>query len=153
MKPAFLALALFASSAAAEALSKAGDVLKNREALDGRSLCAAGKVVALDEKFGRATGKHLFRAQLDDGTGILQVFAFGYFPKVAAGEPIEACGRYNKAKLHKNGVIYKDEIEAVVILKGSGIDAGLVDIVDDKIVPRTKGTVSAQATRPPSPKP
>lgn len=145
---AMLALAL---PAAAEPISKAGDILKNRGALDGRALCAVGKVVELNERFGRVTGKHLFRAKLDDGTGVLQVFAFGFFPKVANGESIEACGRFNKAKRHRNGVVYLDEIEAVAILKGAGIAAGVVDIVEDRIVPRAKGTASPQAARPPSP--
>lgn len=74
-----------------------------------------------------------------------RVFAFGFFPKAAKGERIEACGRYNKAKLHKNGQIYKDEIEAVAVLKGAGIAANKVDIVDDKVVPLVKGAASPQA--------
>jgi len=146
-----LALLLLALPASAEPISKAGDVFKNREVVDGHVICAVGKVVEVDERFGRVTGKHLFRAKIDDGTGVLQVFAFGYFPKVAVGEPIEACGRYNKAKLHRNGVVYRDEIEATVILKGAGIASGLVDIVNDKVVPRAKGTTSAQGVRPPAP--
>ncbi len=145
-------LLAFALPASAETISKAADVLRDRDALDGRTICATGKVVDLDEKFGRATGKHLFRAKIDDGTGILQVFAFGYFPKITAGEPIEACGRFNKAKRHRNGVIYKDEIEAVAVLKGAGIGAGLLDIVGDRVVPRAKTVASAQAARPPTPR-
>lgn len=145
-----LALAL---PAAAEPITPAGDAVKGRDALDGRALCAAGKVVELDERFGRVTGKHLFRAKLDDGTGVLQIFAFGFFPKVADGERIEACGRFNKAKRHKNGVVYENEIEVVSILKGAGIGAGKVEIVGDRVVPVAKGKVSAQASKPPSPAP
>ncbi len=144
-------LLTLALPASAETISRAADVLRDRESLDGHTICATGKVVDLEEKFGRATGKHLFRAKIDDGTGILQVFAFGYFPKIASGEPIEACGRFNKAKLHKNGQIYKDEIEAVAVLKGTGIGAGLLDIVGDRVVPRARTVVSAQAARPPAP--
>lgn len=144
-------LLTLALPASAETLTRAGDVLRDRDSLDGRTICVTGKVVDLEEKFGRATGKHLFRAKLDDGTGVLQVFAFGYFPKIAPGEPIEACGRFNKAKLHKNGVIYKDEVEAVAVLKGTGIGAGLLDIVGDRIVPRAKTVASAQSARPPVP--
>lgn len=145
---AALALALPVS---AEPISRAADVLKNRDALEGHTICAVGKIVDLDERYGKVTGKHLFRAKLDDGTGILQVFAFGFFPKVSNGEPVEACGRFNKAKRHKNGVIYPNEIEAVAILKGKGIAAGLLDIVDDRVVTKAKTAPSAQAVKPPSP--
>ncbi len=146
-----LVLLLLALPASAELLAKPGDVVRDREILDGHSLCVSGKVADLDEKFGKATGKHLFRAKLDDGSGVVQVFAFGYFPKIAPGETVEACGRFNKTKLHKNGLTYKDEIEAVVVLKGPGMGAGLVEIVGDRVVARAKGTVSAQASRPPEP--
>ncbi|UPT72488.1 MAG: OB-fold nucleic acid binding domain-containing protein [Elusimicrobiota bacterium] len=147
-----LALLLLALPASAETITAAGDLIKDRETWDGHSACAAGRVVELDERFGRVTGKHLFRAKIDDGTGVVQVFAFGHFPKLAPGERIEACGRFNKAKLHKNGVTYENEIEAVVVLRGAGVGAGLVDIIGDRVVPRARGKASAQSAVPPAPK-
>jgi hypothetical protein len=123
--PLLLALALRAA-AAVEPITPMGDILKNRESWNGRSFCVVGKPVEMDERIGRVTGKHLFRGKIDDGTGRLEIFAFGHFPSVALGERIEVCGKYNRFKIHRNGVGYHDEIEAVAILKGAGIAAGKV---------------------------
>jgi hypothetical protein len=124
---ALLALALRASAAAVpEAITPVGDILKNRDRSNGASFCVVGKPVEMDERVGRATGKHLFRGKLDDGTGRVEIFAFGWFPPVALGEKIEVCGKFNRFKIHRNGVGYHDEIEAAAILKGKGIASGLV---------------------------
>lgn len=146
-----LALAALVSQARAEAITRAADILQDRDAADGRNFCVVGKPVAIDQRFGRATGKHLFRGKLDDGTGRLEIFAFGYFPPVGLGESIEVCGRYNKSKLHKNGLVYSDEIEAAAILKGKGIASGAVE-VGESVTPRAKAVASAQAAVPPSPR-
>lgn len=123
---ALLAVAALSASAAVETITPMGDILKNREWANGRNFCVVGKPVEMDERIGRVTGKHLFRGKVDDGTGRLEIFAFGYFPPVALGELIEVCGKYNRFKVHRNGVGYHDEIEAVAILKGKGIAAGKI---------------------------
>ncbi len=141
---------LLALPASADPITKAGDVLKNRDALHGRSVCVVGKADKMEERFGTVTGKHLFRGKFTDGTGELIVFNYGHFPKIAPGEPFQACGRFLKSYTAPSGNIYLNQITTSVILKGSGINAGLVDIVDGRIVPQAKGKASAQTTRPPA---
>ncbi|MEQ1917909.1 MAG: hypothetical protein ABL955_01810, partial [Elusimicrobiota bacterium] len=98
MLPAAALLALLALPAAAETITPISDILKNRERANGRNFCVVGKPVEIDQRVGRVTGKHLFRGKIDDGTGRLEIFAFGYFPPVALGERIEVCGKYNRFK-------------------------------------------------------
>ncbi len=123
-----LAVLALPASAAVETITPVADIFRNRERANGRNFCVVGKPVEIDQRIGRVTGKHLFRGKLDDGTGQLQIFAFGRFPPVALDERIEVCGKYNRFKIHRNGVGYHDEIEAVAILKGKGIAAGSVVI-------------------------
>lgn len=146
-----LLLLLLALPASADPISKAGDILKNRETMDGRSVCLIGKVKSVEERYGKVTGQHLFRGKLDDGTGEVLIFSYGFFPKVAIGETIEVCGRYAKAYLAPSKVIYKDQIAVKALLKDKGINAGKVDIVGDQVVAAGKGTATAQSTRPPTP--
>ena len=154
MKPALLALLLaLPASAAAEPITKAGDILKNRDAVNGHAVCVVGKAVSIEQRYGTVTGKHLFRANFDDGTGTLIIFNYGHFPKIQIGELIEVCGRYDKSYTSPSGNIYKNQLTTAAILKGKGISAGLLDIVGDKIVPLGKSKVAAQSTQPPVPKP
>lgn len=148
-----LALLLLALPASADPITKAGDILKNRDAMDGRAVCLVGKTKSVEERYGKVTGQHLFRGKFDDGTGEVLIFSYGFFPKIAVGETIEVCGRYAKAYVAPSKVIYKDQIAITVLLKDKGINAGKVDIVGDKVVAAGKGTSTAQATRPPAPGP
>ena len=134
---AALLLAL-AASAPAETITPIDAVLKNRDAANGRHFCVVGKPVITENKVGRVTGKHLFRGKIDDGTGTLELFAFGRFPSVATGELIEVCGKFHKYYMHRHGVAYHDEIVAEAILKGKGIAAGLVEITPKGIVAGNK---------------
>lgn len=143
---------LLAAPAAADPITRAGDVLKNRDALNGRSVCVVGKATKLEERFGTVTGKHLFRGKFDDGTGELVIFNYGHFPKIAPDEPFQACGRFLKSYTSPSGKVYLNQITTSVILKGAGMNSGLVDIVDGRIVPKAKGKVSAQSTRPSAPR-
>jgi hypothetical protein len=147
-----LALLLLALPASADPITKAGDILKNRDAMEGRSVCLVGKPVSVEERFGTVTGKHLFRAKFDDGTGTVIIFNYGHFPKAAVGELIEVCGRYTRSYTSPSGNVYKDQITTSVLLKGKGINAGLVDIVGDRVVPVAAGKAAAQSSRPPPPK-
>ena len=151
MRSALLALAFIALPAAADPITKAGDILKNRDVMDGRSVCVIGKVVSVNEKFGQVTGKHLFRGTLNDATGSVMIFSYGYFPKIALGETIEVCGRFAKTYVSPSKNVYQNQVTTAAILKDRGINAGLVDIIDDKVVANAKGTRSAQGVRPPSP--
>ena len=131
-------LLVCAASASAETITPVGDILKNRELANGRHFCVVGKPVLTENKFGRVTGKHLFRGEITDDTGTLALFAFGNFPPVADGQLIEVCGKYHKYYLHRHGVGYSDEIIASAILKGSGIAAGRVEITERGIVAAKK---------------
>lgn len=144
---AALLLALAGSAAAAETITPIGAILKNRDRENGRHFCVVGKPVITEDKVGRVTGKHLFRGKIDDGTGVLELFAFGSFPPVASGELIEVCGKYHKFYLHRHGVGYHDEIVAAAILKGKGIASGMVEVTGTGIVPGKKKSKAA----PPSP--
>ncbi len=135
---ASLLLALAGSASAAETITPVETILKNRDAANGRHFCVVGKPVITENKVGRVTGKHLFRGKIDDGTGTLELFAFGRFPAVATGELIEVCGKFHKYYLHRHGVGYHDEIVAEAILKGKGIGAGLVEITPKGIVAGNK---------------
>jgi hypothetical protein len=141
---ALLALLALPASAAVETITPISDILRNRDWANGKNFCVVGKPVSIEEKFGKVTGKHLFRGKLDDGTGTLELFAFGYFPPVAVGEAIEVCGRYDKFRFHKNNVGYHNEIEAVAILKGKGIASGAI-VVGDTI------TAAPRKSAPPPP--
>lgn len=144
---ASLLLALAGPAAAAETITSIGLILKNRDAANGRHFCVVGRPVITEDKVGRVTGKHLFRGRIDDGTGALELFAFGRFPPVASGELIEVCGKFHKYYLHRHGVGYHNEIVAEAILKGKGIAAGKVEITPRGIVAGTKGKRPA----PPAP--
>lgn len=80
-----LALGASAGEAAIEPITKIGAILKNRDLANGKWFCVVGVPTITESKIGRVTGKHLFRGRLDDGTGTLEMFAFGHFPKVASG--------------------------------------------------------------------
>jgi len=133
---AVVLLLLAGPAAATETITPIGDILKNRERVNGQHVCVVGKPVITENKVGRVTGKHLFRGGIADGTGVLALFAFGNFPTVASGELIEVCGKYHKFYLHRHGVGYHNEIVAAAILKGRGIASGMVEITAAGIVPR-----------------
>lgn len=113
---------------AVEPITRIDAILKNRELSNGRYFCVAGAPTVTENKVGRVTGKHLFRGQIDDGTGKLEFFAFGKFPLVREGERIELCGKYHKFKLHRHGVGFADEIVVEAMLKGANIGAGRVEL-------------------------
>lgn len=125
--PLLSTLALCAS-AAVETITPVGDILKNREAANGRNFCVVGKPVSIKEKTGEVTGKHLFRGMLDDGTGQIMIFAYGNFPRVSLGEAIEVCGRFNKFYLSKGNNGYHNQLEAAAILKGRMIASGSIEL-------------------------
>lgn len=134
MRAALLLLLLAGAAPAAETITPVADILRNRDRSNGRHFCVVGKPVITENTVGRVTGKRLFRGTLSDGTGALALFAFGQFPPVAGGEPIEVCGKYHKYYLHRHGVGYHDEIVAAAILKGKGIASGMVAITAEGVV-------------------
>lgn len=140
--PAALLLALALGASAAETpiepITKIGAILKNRDLANGRHFCVVGAPTVTENKIGRVTGKHLFRGQLDDGTGKLEFFAFGRFPKVETGERVEMCGKFHKYYLHRHGVGYSNELVVAAILKGDGIAAGRVMLGPDGVRARPK---------------
>lgn len=113
---------------AVEPIAPIGALLKNRDRANGRYFCVVGTPTVTENKVGRVTGKHLFRGQLDDGSGRLEFFAFGRFPLVKEGERVEMCGRFHKFKLHRHGVGFNNELVVEVMLKGANIAAGLVEV-------------------------
>lgn len=121
-----------------EAIAPIGVILKNRDRANGRYFCVAGLPTVTENKVGRVTGKHIFRGQLDDGTGKLEFFAFGRFPAMKAGERVEMCGRFHKFKLHRHGVGFSNELVVEVMLKGANIGAGLVELKPDGVRYRGK---------------
>ncbi|MDX6769592.1 MAG: hypothetical protein SF051_08680 [Elusimicrobiota bacterium] len=121
-----------------EAITPIGAILKNRDLANGRHFCVVGLPTVTENKVGRVTGKHLFRGQLDDGTGKLEFFAFGRFPRVTVGERVEMCGKYHKYNLHRHGVGFADELVVAAMLKGAGIGAGLVEVGPDGVRHRGK---------------
>jgi len=146
MKPlAISALLLLApaAAAAAEMITPIGFILANRDRLNGRSFCVVGIPVEMRQRFGEVTNKHLFRGKLSDGTGELILFSYGSFPILAAGEKIEACGRFDKFYVSPSKKTYRNQLKASVILKGPGIAAGLVQIVGDQITVAKKPAVPA----------
>lgn len=120
-------------SPAVEPIAPIGTLLKNRDRANGRYFCVVGAPTVTENKVGRVTGKHLFRGQLDDGTGKLEFFAFGKFPLVKEGERVEMCGRFHKFKLHRHGVGFNNELVVEVMLKGANIAAGLVEVRPDGV--------------------
>jgi hypothetical protein len=141
---ASLLLTLAASAAAGdpapavEPIARIGAILKNRDRANGRDFCVVGLPTVTENKIGRVTGKHLFRGQIDDGTGKLEFFAFGSFPRVQPGERVEMCGKFHKYNLHRHNVGYTNELVVAAILKGPGIAAGLVEIGPDGVRHRAK---------------
>lgn len=123
---------------AVEPIVKIGTLLKNRDRANGRDFCVVGMPTVTENKIGRVTGKHLFRGQLDDGTGKLEFFAFGRFPPVLAGERVEMCGRFHKYNLHRHGVGYVNELVVAAMVKGAGIATGLVELGPDGVRHRGK---------------
>lgn len=123
---------------APEVLSPMGDVVKNRDRVNGRFICVAGATTLTENKVGRVTGKHLFRGQIDDGTGKLEFFAFGTFPPIRAGERVEMCGKFHKFNLHKHGVGFNNELVVSAMVKGAAIGAGLVELRPDGVSYRRK---------------
>ncbi len=116
-----------------EPIVKIGVILKNRDRANGHHFCVVGLPTVTENKVGRVTGKHLFRGQLDDGTGKLEFFAFGSFPPVLPGERVEMCGKFHKYNLHRHNVGYANELVVAAILKGPGIAAGLVELGPDGV--------------------
>jgi hypothetical protein len=135
-----LALAANAQEAApaVEPITRIELILKARDAANGRHFCVVGMPTVTENKIGRVTGKHLFRGQLDDGTGKLEFFAFGKFPPVQAGERVEMCGQYHKFKLHRHGVGFHDELVVAAMFKGAAIASGRVEIGPDGLRTRKK---------------
>jgi hypothetical protein len=118
---------------AVEAITRVDLILKNRDAFNGRHFCVVGAPTITENKIGRVTGNHLFRGQLDDGTGKLEFFAFGSFPPLKADERVEMCGKFHKYNLHRHGIGFSNELVVGAILKGAGIAAGLVEIRADGV--------------------
>jgi hypothetical protein len=137
-----LALAAAAQDAApqVEPITRIELILKARESSNGRHYCVVGMPTVTENKVGRVTGKHLFRGQIDDGTGKLEFFAFGKFPPVQAGERVEMCGQYHKFKLHRHGIGFHDELVVAAMFKGAAIATGRVEIAPSGIVVRKKKT-------------
>lgn len=140
---AFAALLLLLAAAARagdppETISAAGDVVKNRDRVNGRFICVAGTATVTENKVGRVTGKHLFRGQLDDGTGKLEFFAFGSFPAIQPGERVEMCGKFHKFNLHKHGVGFNNELVVSAMVKGAAIGSGLIELRPDGVSYRRK---------------
>lgn len=144
MTPVLLLALLLGPAAAQEAvravepITKIGAILKNRDLANGKHFCVVGLPTVTENKIGRVTGKHLFRGQIDDGTGKLEFFAFGRFPKVETGERVEMCGKFHKYYLHRHGVGYSNELVVAAILKGDGIAAGRVVLGPDGVRARPK---------------
>jgi hypothetical protein len=137
-----LALAAAAQDAApqVEPITRIELILKARESSNGRHYCVVGMPTVTENKVGRVTGKHLFRGQIDDGTGKLEFFAFGKFPPLKAGERVEMCGQYHKFKLHRHGIGFHDELVVAAMFKGAAIATGRVEIAPSGIVVRKKKT-------------
>lgn len=134
MRTSVLALGLACGALAQEAapqvepITRIELILKSREASNGRHYCVVGTPTVTENKVGRVTGKHLFRGQIDDGTGKLEFFAFGRFPPLQAGERVEMCGQYHKFKLHRHGVGFHDELVVAAMFKGAAIASGRVEL-------------------------
>lgn len=124
MKTACLALALaLPALAAAEEVIPIGALLKARKEHNGRNLCVAGKTSTLFQKFSRK-GNHYWSVWVDDGTGRIKVFGYGY-PSFKEGEEIEGCGQYLVEKW-VSGRVFHDELTTKVVLTGASMRAGRV---------------------------
>lgn len=126
------------AAAPVEPITRIELILKARDAANGRHFCVVGMPTVTENKVGRVTGKHLFRGQIDDGSGKLEFFAFGKFPPVQAGERVEMCGQYHKFKLHRHGIGFHDELVVQAMFKGAAIASGRVEIGPSGIVVRKK---------------
>ena len=133
-------LFLLAAAAGAEPITPIDRILRDTDASDGRNFCVLGLPTQVAEKYTSSTKRHRFRTVLDDGTGKLMVFAFGYFPDVAEDERIEVCGLFYKRRLKHNGRAYHNELDARAILRGKAMAAGGVSIGKDVVVDARKPT-------------
>ncbi len=89
-----------------------------------------GKTSLLSTKAASRNGNAYFTIWLSEGDDKIKVFGFGV-PKVfAAGDVIEACGKYEQVKKISNRIFY-DEFTSNVIMKGPAMRSGLVDIRPD----------------------
>ncbi len=120
------ALALLSGVVSAETITPISSILANRDRANGRNFCVVGIPIEIKQKFGEVTNKHLFRGRISDGTGELILFAYGNFPILSGGEKIEACGRFDKFYVSPSKKHYHNQLKATAILKGNGINAGLV---------------------------
>lgn len=123
-------LLVLSGAASAETITPIASILANRDAANGRTFCVVGVPVEIKQKFGEVTNKHLFRGRINDGTGELILFSYGSFPVLATGEKIEACGRFDKFYISPSKKHYHNQLKAAIILKGSGIAAGMVEVGD-----------------------
>ncbi|HAH06412.1 MAG TPA: hypothetical protein DCM05_07785 [Elusimicrobia bacterium] len=118
-------LGLLAFSAAAEEVLSISALLKDRKGHNGKNVCIAGKTSVLFEKFSRK-GNHYYSVWVDDGSGKIKVFSFGY-PSFKQGDEIEACGQYLMEKW-QSGRVFHDELTAKVILTGASMRSSRVAI-------------------------
>ncbi|MBI5245074.1 MAG: hypothetical protein HY922_15530 [Elusimicrobia bacterium] len=116
---------------AAEEVVTVAELLKNKKAYDGRNLCVSGKTSTLFQKYSRK-GNHYYSVWVSEGKWKIKVFSFG-FPSFKEGDVIEACGLFLREKWVSGRVFY-DEFSAQVILTGSAMRSGRVEVSSAGVV-------------------
>lgn len=118
-------VAALCGSAAAEEITPLPFLFAHKAELDGKSACVQGKTSFLFTKAASRNGNPYFSVWIADGDSKIKVFGFGV-PKVfAAGDVIEACGRYDQVKKVSSRIFY-DEFTSNVIMTGAAMRSGLV---------------------------